>query len=118
MEVKGLAWQYKKSCEAQKFGKIPLFPLVAVESSTELEAYNREHIIKVQKTVEVVAKGTQKVGEYRAEDESPEAKIEAKHGLDNSCFTTRHTLQEEKLQGKFAVGDKETIEKAVQDTLE
>merc|ERR1712183_592328 len=43
---------------------------------------------------------------YRAEDEQNRAKIEAKNGLENYCFTMRNTLHEEK------------IEKAVQDTLD
>merc|ERR1711953_1023456 len=46
------------------------------------------------------------------------AKIEAKNGLENYCFTMRNTLNEEKLQDKFEAGDKEKIEKAVQDTLD
>merc|ERR1712228_656343 len=46
------------------------------------------------------------------------AKIEAKNGLENYCFTMRNTLQEEKLKDKFEDGDKEKIEKAVQDTLD
>merc|ERR1712209_137947 len=55
---------------------------------------------------------------YRAEDESNRQKIEAKNGLENYCFTMRNTLQEEKLKDKFESGDKEKIEKAVQETLD
>merc|ERR1712083_728026 len=47
---------------------------------------------------------------FRAEDESNRAKIEAKNGLENYCFTMRNTLQEEKLKEKFEDGDKEKIE--------
>merc|ERR1712146_552919 len=46
------------------------------------------------------------------------SKIEAKNGLENYCFTMRNTLQEEKLKDKFEAGDKEKIEKAVQDALD
>merc|ERR1711976_943366 len=53
-----------------------------------------------------------------AEDESNKAKIEAKNGLENYCFTMRNTLQEEKLKDKFEGDDKDKIEKAVQDTLD
>merc|ERR1712137_1102766 len=53
-----------------------------------------------------------------AEDESNKAKIEAKNGLENYCFTMRNSLNEEKLKDKFEGGDKEKIEKAVQDTLD
>merc|ERR1712110_365373 len=45
-------------------------------------------------------------------------KIEAKNGLENYCFTMRNTLNEEKLKEKFEAGDKEKIEKAVQDALD
>merc|ERR1712027_30655 len=55
---------------------------------------------------------------FRAEDESNRAKIEAKNGLENYCFTMRNTLQEEKLKEKFEAGDKEKIETAVQETLD
>merc|ERR1711957_891306 len=55
---------------------------------------------------------------FRAEDESTKAKIEAKNGLENYCFTMRNTLQEEKLKEKFEGDDKDKIEKAVQETLD
>merc|ERR1711950_91550 len=55
---------------------------------------------------------------FRAEDEANRSKIEAKNGLENYCFTMRNTLQEEKLKEKFESGDKEKIEKAVQETLD
>merc|ERR1711943_133297 len=47
---------------------------------------------------------------YKAEDEANKAKIEAKNGLENYCFTMRNTLQEEKLKDKF--------EKAIQEALD
>merc|ERR1739849_51882 len=62
--------------------------------------------------------GVQEAEKYRAEDEAAKAKIEAKNGLENYCFTMRNTLSEEKLKDKFEDGDKEKIEKAVQDTLD
>merc|ERR1719343_402175 len=60
----------------------------------------------------------QEAEKFRAEDESNKMKIEAKNGLENYCFTMRNTLNEEKLKEKFEDGDKEKIEKAVQDTLD
>merc|ERR1711956_192071 len=60
----------------------------------------------------------QEAEKFRAEDESNRAKIEAKNGLENYCFTMRNTLQEEKLKEKFEDGDKEKIEKGVQETLD
>merc|ERR1719353_2076634 len=56
--------------------------------------------------------------QYRAEDEANKGKVEAKNGLENYCFTMRNTLQEEKLKEKFEDGDKEAIEKAVQEALD
>merc|ERR1740127_30959 len=55
---------------------------------------------------------------YKEEDEANKAKIEAKNGLENYCFTMRNTLQEEKLKDKFEGDDKDNIEKAVQETLD
>merc|ERR1712122_46897 len=60
----------------------------------------------------------QEAEKFRAEDESNKLKIEAKNGLENYCFTMRNTLNEEKLRDKFEGGDKEKIEKAVQETLD
>merc|ERR1712216_880287 len=60
----------------------------------------------------------QEAEKYRAEDEQNKAKIEAKNGLENYCFTMRNTLQEEKLQDKFEGDDKDKIEKAVQEALD
>merc|ERR1712183_743952 len=60
----------------------------------------------------------QEAEKFRAEDESNKAKIEAKNGLENYCFTMRNTLNEEKLQEKFDAADKAAIETAVQDTLD
>merc|ERR1712137_781867 len=53
-----------------------------------------------------------------SEDSKLKEKVEAKNGLENYCFTMRNTLQEEKLKDKFEGGDKEKIEKAVQDALD
>merc|ERR1711959_229946 len=60
----------------------------------------------------------QEAEKYKQEDENAKVKIEAKNGLENYCFTMRNTLSEEKLKDKFEAGDKEKIEKALQDTLD
>jgi len=60
----------------------------------------------------------QEAEKYAAEDEKAKTTIEAKNGLENYCFTMRNTLQEEKLQEKFEEGDKDKIEKAVQEALD
>merc|ERR1712100_508011 len=60
----------------------------------------------------------QEAEKFKAEDDANKAKIEAKNGLENYCFSMRNTLQEEKLQDKFEGDDKDKIEKAVQETLD
>merc|ERR1719238_1966897 len=60
----------------------------------------------------------QEAEKYRAEDDANKAKIEAKNGLENYCFTMRNTLQEEKLKDKFEADDKDKIEKAIQEALD
>merc|ERR1712037_881719 len=60
----------------------------------------------------------QEAEKFRGEDEANRAKVEAKNGLENYCFTMRNTLNEEKLKEKFEDGDKEKIEAAVQDALD
>merc|ERR1712136_118310 len=60
----------------------------------------------------------QEAEKYRDEDEANKLKIEAKNGLENYCFTMCNTLTEEKLKDKFESGDKEKIERAVQDALD
>merc|ERR1711953_588357 len=67
---------------------------------------------------EDIERMVQEAEKFRAEDESNKNKIESKNGLENYCFTMRNTLNEEKLKEKFEAGDKEKIEKAVQDTLD
>merc|ERR1712227_1197482 len=60
----------------------------------------------------------QEAEKYASEDSKLKEKVEAKNGLENYCSTMRNTLQEEKLKEKFEAGDKENIEKAVQDALD
>merc|ERR1712167_121101 len=60
----------------------------------------------------------QEAEKYRAEDEANKQKIEAKNGLENYCFQMRNTLSDDKLKEKFEAGDKENIEKAVQEALD
>merc|ERR1712036_68063 len=60
----------------------------------------------------------QEAEKYKAEDEANKVKIEAKNGLENYCFQMRNTLSDDKLKDKFEAGDKEKIEKAVQDALD
>jgi len=54
---------------------------------------------------------------FKAEDEANRAKIDAKNGLENYCFTLRNSIHEEKLQGKLEQGDKARLETVIQETL-
>merc|ERR1711907_226735 len=60
----------------------------------------------------------QEAEKYASEDSKLKEKVEAKNSLENYCFTMRNTLQEEKLKDKFEAGDKEKIEKAIQESLD
>merc|ERR1712061_723711 len=40
------------------------------------------------------------------------------NSLENCCFTTRNTLQEDKLRDRFEADDKDKIEAAVKDALD
>ena len=45
-------------------------------------------------------------------------KIEAKNGLENYAYSTRNSMNDEKLKDKLEAEDKEAIEKAVSETTE
>merc|ERR1719473_1575665 len=60
----------------------------------------------------------QEAEKYRAEDEQNKAKIDAKNGLENYCFSMRNSLDEPNLKEKFEEGDKEKIEEAVKEALD
>jgi len=54
---------------------------------------------------------------YKAEDEKNKEKIEAKNGLENYAYSLRNTLKDEKIAGKMDSGDKEKLEKAIDDAV-
>uniref|UniRef100_A0A0G4F3G9 Heat shock protein 70 n=1 Tax=Chromera velia CCMP2878 TaxID=1169474 RepID=A0A0G4F3G9_9ALVE len=55
---------------------------------------------------------------YAAEDSQNKARVEAKNGLENYCYSMRNTMNEEKIKEKIEASDKETIEKAVDEALQ
>jgi len=55
---------------------------------------------------------------YASEDETNKARIEAKNGLENYCFTMRNTLNDEKLKDKIDAADRETLEKKIEEVLQ
>jgi len=54
---------------------------------------------------------------YKAEDEKNKEKIEAKNGLENYSYSLRNTLKDDKVTGKMDSGDKEKLEKAIDETI-
>jgi len=54
---------------------------------------------------------------YAAEDEVNKGKVEAKNGLENYCYQTKNSLEDEKLKEKFEADDKTAIEEAVDGAL-
>jgi len=66
---------------------------------------------------EEIDRMVQEAEKYKEEDESNKAKVEAKNGLENYCYTMKNTLTEEKLKEKFEEADKKKIEEAVDEAL-
>ncbi|KIO25699.1 hypothetical protein M407DRAFT_75393 [Tulasnella calospora MUT 4182] len=54
---------------------------------------------------------------YKAEDEAAASRITAKNGLESYAYNLRNTINDANLKDKFAAGDKETLETAVNETI-
>ena len=54
---------------------------------------------------------------YKAEDEEHRRKVEAKNGLENYAYSMRNTISDEKTSAAIPAEDKETINKAVDETI-
>lgn len=55
---------------------------------------------------------------YKAEDEAVKKKVDAKNSLENYAYNMRNTIKDEKIGGKLDSGDKNKIEKAIDDVIE
>merc|ERR1711871_513582 len=53
---------------------------------------------------------------YAAEDDAQKEKVEARNALENYSYSMRNSINDEKLRDKIDAADKETIEKAINDT--
>lgn len=53
---------------------------------------------------------------YRAEDEAEAARIAAKNGLESYAYSLRNSVDGD-LKDKIEAGDKETLEKAISETV-
>jgi heat shock 70kDa protein 1/2/6/8 len=55
---------------------------------------------------------------YKAEDEVAASRIQAKNGLESYAYNLRNTLQDEKVTGALDAGDKEKLQKAVDESIQ
>ena len=60
----------------------------------------------------------QEAEKYKAEDEEHKKKVDAKNALENYAYNMRNTIKDDKVADKLDAADKETIEKAVESTIE
>ncbi|KAI3649344.1 hypothetical protein MP228_005801, partial [Amoeboaphelidium protococcarum] len=54
---------------------------------------------------------------YKKQDEEATARIHAKNGLESYAYNLRNTLNDDNLKGKINEADKETLEKAITETI-
>ncbi|KAI3648903.1 hypothetical protein MP228_006757 [Amoeboaphelidium protococcarum] len=54
---------------------------------------------------------------YKKQDEEATARIHAKNGLESYAYNLRNTLNDDNLKGKIDGADKETLEKAITETI-
>jgi len=66
---------------------------------------------------EDIERMVQEAEKYKDEDEQHRKKIEARNGLENYAYNMRNTLNDENVGGKLDQADKDTIRKAVENTI-
>merc|ERR1712146_26125 len=54
---------------------------------------------------------------FKAEDEANAARIQAKNGLENYCYSMKNSMNDEKLSGKISEEDKATVMAKVEETI-
>ena len=54
---------------------------------------------------------------FKKDDEEVKERITSKNGLENYAFSLKNTLNDDNLKGKFEAGDKEKLEKAIDETM-
>ncbi|KAH6819554.1 heat shock protein 70B [Perilla frutescens var. frutescens] len=67
---------------------------------------------------EEIERMVQEAEKYRAEDEAAKKKVDAKNALENYAYSMRNTIKDEKVASKLAAGDKQTMEKAIDEAIE
>merc|ERR1712023_593367 len=66
---------------------------------------------------EDIERMVQEAEKYKEEDEAHLKKVEAKNSLENYAYSMRNTINEEGVKDKIDAADKESIEKAVNETI-
>ena len=64
-----------------------------------------------------IEKMVREVEKYKAEDEDVKKKVEAKNALENYAYNMKNTIGDEKIKEKIGAGDREKIEKAVDEAI-
>jgi len=59
----------------------------------------------------------QEAEKYKAQDEEHKNKVEAKNGLENYAYNMRNTIRDTAVGGKLDGGDKDKIEKAIEEAV-
>jgi len=54
---------------------------------------------------------------FKKDDEEVKDRVTSKNGLENYAFSLKNTLNDDNLKDKFEAGDKDKLEKAIDDTL-
>merc|ERR1712196_622663 len=73
---------------------------------------------KGRMTPEEIERLVQEAERYKAEDEANRARIEAKNGLENYCFSVKNSINDEKMAGQMKPEDKESMEAAIKEATE
>ena len=66
---------------------------------------------------EDIERMVQEAEKYKEEDEAHLKKVEAKNSLENYAYSMRNTINEDGMKDKIDAADRETLEKAINDTI-
>ena len=67
---------------------------------------------------EDIERMVQEANKYKAEDDDLKKKVDAKNGLENYVYNMRNTVREEKVASQLSSADKESLEKAINESIE
>jgi len=68
-------------------------------------------------TTEEIENMIEEAERFKKDDEEVKERITSKNGLENYAFSLKNTLNDDNLKGKFEAGDKEKLEKAIDETM-